>query len=269
MALDTTAERVYTITSTIITDANKIAQLSQADRDLADTDIRATLATFEVQMGPSHTDEDGVIRVTATALDVGGGVFDTRDMNFKHNIRVKAVADTPSLILVNPPGPFPTEDGANIPLNITVMRSADDDGSETLSVRITVPKDGDSLIGTIAGGTPPDVTLAEEGNGVYLVTATGSTALIREMALNSFFNGGVEFVPRPNFSGSINGTEGLGVEEISTEAATGNQVASATATISGHIDINVLPAADLPTVLVKVNAVGLVDTSLVSQSALR
>jgi hypothetical protein len=81
--LDTTkTERVYTITSTIITDADDIAQLSQADRALADADIRATLATFEVQVGPSHTDQDGVISVTATGLDVGVGLFDTQDMTF-------------------------------------------------------------------------------------------------------------------------------------------------------------------------------------------
>jgi hypothetical protein len=72
--LDTTAARVYTTTSTIIRDADDIAQLSQVDRNLAEADIRATLDTFVAQMGPSHTDEDGVSLVMATTLDVGVGV---------------------------------------------------------------------------------------------------------------------------------------------------------------------------------------------------
>jgi hypothetical protein len=259
--LVTEAERVYTLTSTIITDAADIAQLSQADRELAEADIRATLDTFEVEMGPTHTDQNGVIGVRATTLDVNAGISNSNERGFKHIIRIRAVADTPGLIVANPVGPFPVEDGANIPLNITVVRSADDDGSETLSVRITVPNDGNGQIGTITGVIPADVTLTDKGSGVYLVTTAGSTPQARETAFNGFLNGGgVEFHPRPNFSGSYNGTEGLLIEAISTEAASGIEVMLASATFSDRIDINVLPAADPATVFVKANAVGWEDT---------
>jgi hypothetical protein len=136
--LVTAVERVYTITSTIITDAADISLLSQASRELAEADIRATLDTFEVEMGPTHTDHNGVIRVQATTLDVNAGDYDTMNFSFRHDIRIRT-------------GPF----RANIPLNITVARSADDYDSEMLSVRITVLRDGDGLqIGTITGATP-------------------------------------------------------------------------------------------------------------------
>jgi hypothetical protein len=74
----------------------------------------------------------------------------------EHQVGIRTVADTPSLtVVVDSVGPF----RANIPLNITVARSADDYDSEMLSVRITVPRDGDDLqIGTITGATPSDVT---------------------------------------------------------------------------------------------------------------
>jgi hypothetical protein len=229
------SQRVYFITSTIITGAADIALLSQADRELAEADIRATLDTFAVQMGPTYTDVNGIIRVQVETLDVHGGAYDTMNMNFRHTIRVRAVANMPSLIVVDPVGPF----GATIPLNITVMRSADDDNSETLSVRITVPRDNGARIGTITGVTPSDVTLRDEGSGKYMVTSTGSTPLIRETALNSFLSGGgVEFDPRNGLSGSFIGTEGLFVEAISKEkAGFGSDVLVRSRTASDYIDI--------------------------------
>jgi hypothetical protein len=229
------SQRVYFITSTIITGAADIALLSQADRELAEADIRATLDTFAVQMGPTYTDVNGIIRVQVETLDVHGGAYDTMNMNFRHTIRVRAVANMPSLIVVDPVGPF----GATIPLNITVTRSADDDNSETLSVRITVPRDNGARIGTITGVTPSDVTLRDEGSGKYMVTSTGSTPLIRETALNSFLSGGgVEFDPRNGLSGSFIGTEGLFVEAISKEkAGFGSDVLVRSRTASDYIDI--------------------------------
>jgi hypothetical protein len=89
--LVTAVERVYTITSTIITDAADISLLSQASRELAEADIRATLDTFEVEMGPTHTDHNGVIRVQATTLNVNAGDYDTMNFSFRHDIRMPSV----------------------------------------------------------------------------------------------------------------------------------------------------------------------------------
>jgi hypothetical protein len=54
-----------------------VPQLSQADRNLVEVDIRATLDTFKVQIGTAATDRDMVLwpRAMATSLDVGVGVY--------------------------------------------------------------------------------------------------------------------------------------------------------------------------------------------------
>jgi hypothetical protein len=73
-------------------------------------------------------------------------------------------------------------------------------GSETLSVRITVPEDDVGRVGTITNTTPPDINLTVLGKGIYLVTGTGLTSPECETALNGFLNGGdLEFDPRPCF----------------------------------------------------------------------
>ncbi|CAM9929252.1 unnamed protein product, partial [Phaeothamnion confervicola] len=260
--------RTYTITSTIIAGAADAALLSQADRNQAEADIRATLAAFTVTMGPTHTDLNGVVAVTATTLDVNGGLASTRDNAFNHTIRIQAVADTPSVSVVDPVvAAF--EDGANIALTINAGNSADADNSETLSVRITVPSDALGVVGTITGTPPAGVTITNQGGGVYLVTATGADNAAREAALDSFLNGGgIAFDPRANWSGVLTGSSGIKVEVISTEAATGAELAansfggsdgtSATETVVDYIDILVAPNADAPTV--KGNAVGPEDT---------
>lgn len=260
--------RAYTITSTLLSYSAADGSVSQTDRAQAEADIRATLAGFAVTMGPTHTDLNGVIAVTATTLDVNGGLANLQDNTFNHTVRIQAVADTPTISVVDPAVPA-IEDGANIALTIDAGNSADADNSETLSVRITVPSDGLGVIGTIVGTAPLGVTLTNQGGGVYLVTATGATNALREAALDSFLNGGgIAFDPRANWSGSLTGTNGLKVEAISTEAATGIELApasfggadgtSATETVVDYIDIVVAPMADPPTV--KGNAVGVEDT---------
>ena len=260
----------YTITSTIITSAGSAGALSQANRAQAEADIRATLSGFTVTMGPTHTDLNSAVVVTATTLDVSSGLANSQDNNFTHNIRIQAVADTPGVSVDDPVVSTP-EDGPDIPLIIHANRSDDDDGSETMSVRITVPSDGLGPVGTIVGTPPSGVTLTSLGGGVYLVEATGATAADREAALDSFLDGGgatLAFNPRNNWSGNLTGTSGIKIEVISTEAATGVELApgsfggadgtSKTETVVDHIDIFVTPVADMPTV--KGNGVGLEDT---------
>ncbi len=262
--------RTYTITSTIITGAPDVGALTQTDRAQAEADIRATLAGFNVTMGPTHSDTNGTVAVTVTTLDVNGGVANAQDNPFSHSIRVQAVADTPSVSVVDPVSAV-DEDGPNVLLTINAGNSADVDNSETLSVRITVPSDGLGPIGTIVGTTPSGVTLTHQGGGVYLVTATGANNAAREAALDGFLNGGgVAFNPRDNWSGVLTGTNGIRVDVISTEGATGSELApgsfggldgtSATETVTDYIDIRVIPVADAPTV--KGNGVGLEDARI-------
>ena len=258
--------RTYTITSSIITGVADPATLTDAQRDQAETDIRATLATFQVEMGPTHTDVDGVISVTATALDVKDGVSDTRDTSFAHEVRIQAVADTPT-IAASAPVPTTNEDGANIALNINPGRSPDNDNSEVLSVRITVPSDALGPYGTIAGTAPAGITITNQGGGVYLVEATGADPATREATLDAFLNGGgLSFDPRNNWAGQID----LTIEAISTELATGAQVApgsfggadgtSQSETVATTVNVTVNPTVDTP--VVKGNGVGLEDTRI-------
>jgi len=262
------ALRTYTITSTIITGAADVGALSQADRTQAQADIRATLAGFSVTMGPTHTDLNGIVAVTATTLDVNGGVANTQNNTFNHTVVIRAVADTPT-VSVTDPTVATAEDSANIVLTINPGNSADTDNSETLSVRITVPSDGLGPVGTLTGAPPTGVTLTYQGGGVYLVTASGASSAAREGLLDTYMNGGaLAFDPRTNWSGSLTGTNGIRIDVISTEGATGSELApgsfggsdntSATETVTDYIDILVSPKADAPTV--KGSGSGVEDT---------
>ena len=198
------------------------------------------------------------------------GVADLRDVEFVHDIRIQAVADTPS-IATNTTSAV-DEDTLNIPLRIYPDRSPDADGSETLSVEIIVPTDIDGPIGTIQG-TGTNVLVNETSPGIYLVTAdgVGDDPVDQENALDMFLNSGdLVFNPREHWSGKLNGTDGIQVNAISTERETvvGDQLApeiyggadntSLTETVTSFIDIEVLPQPDMA--VVKGNAIGPEDT---------
>ena len=173
---------------------------------------RDALKTFEVLIGPEHNDNDGSVDVTVTTLDVNNGVAHTSDTQFTHDILIKAVADPPSVEVVQTPNTV-LEDGDNIPLNIVVSPSDDKtDGSESLSVRITVPSDDFGLVGVITGTPTAGVTMTNS-NGVWTLTATGATAAEQADTLNAFLNGGgIELDPRENYAGNRTGTDGLFIE---------------------------------------------------------
>ncbi|MEM9356422.1 MAG: type I secretion C-terminal target domain-containing protein [Pseudomonadota bacterium] len=268
LVTDGSGNQTYTITSTIITGAADLALLTDAQRDTAEADIRATLATFQVEMGPTHSDLEGTIRVTATALDVKDGDTSTRDTTYNHEIRIQAVADTP-VISATAPSPSTSEDGSAIALNINPDRSPDSDGSETLSVRITVPTDALGPVGTITGSPPSGITVTHDGNGTYLVETTDASlsAVAAETLLDGFLNsGGLSFDPRQDYAGELN----LKIESISTEDAVGDQLAdssfggvdgtSKTETVETTVSLKVNPVVDDPTV--KGNAKGLEDTDI-------
>jgi hypothetical protein len=259
--------RTYTITSTLLTSSSNVALLSLPTRLQAESDLRQTIATFEVTIGPQHTDNNGQLTVIVTTQDVNLGVVSSNTTSFRP-IRIQAVADPPTLSVSTPLSS--TNEETSVPMNVSAFRSVDDDGSETLSVRFTVPRDAIGPIGIIKGTPPSSVTLANQGGGVYLVTSTGSTPSIRENNLNSFLQGNVLFEPRNGFSGryTTNGT-GIKVEAISTEGASGSELApnsfggvdgsTKTETATAWIQLTVNPVADAPLVSVKGNAAGSED----------
>ena len=263
--------REYTITSSI-TDGIDLTTISQEDRETAMTDIRNALKTFEVEIGPEHNDANGNIQVTVTTADVNIGVSHEKTDSYTPMV-VGAIADLPTISVVNPAEVTVNEDGDSIPLRITVGHSLDRDDSETLSVRITIPKDGGTPIGTIGGATPANVNLQDEGGGSYLVTSVGATPEDRETLLNSFLstNGSVIFIPRASWAGSVLNSDGIRVDVISTEDATGSELAgdqyggadgtSKTETATAYIGLTVLPVADEASISVKGNSVGKEDVS--------
>jgi hypothetical protein len=261
--------REYSITSTI-TEGQDFATLSQADRETAMTDIRDAFKTFLVEIGPEHNADNGSIAVTVHTADVNIGVSHEKTDSYTPLI-VAAVADLPTVSVVNPAEVTVSEDGDSIPLRITVGHSLDRDDSEVISVRITVPTEGGTPIGTIGGATPANVNLADQGGGSYLVTATGATPEADEALLNSFLSegGNIIFIPRAGWAGSVVDTDGIRVDVISTETATGDELAgdeyggadgtSKTETATAYIGLTVLPVADEATITVKGNSVGLED----------
>lgn len=286
--------REFTIRSTLVPNGanstdDELLIIPQTTRETATNDILATLALFEFSIGPNHTDLDGELTVTAVNADVNTEVLPENEVPGAVDISettwnplvVQAISDTPSLAVVDPAGIITEEDGDFIPLSITATPSADLDNSEVLSVRITVPLqpifvpfEQDTPIGEIRynGDPPAGVSISNVGEGVWLIEADGDTPEEREALLNSVLNGGnLVFDPRDGWAGILVGDEGLQVDLISTERASGFQVApdelggddedSRRETVTAYIGFEVIPVADVPTVEVKGNAIGREDVS--------
>jgi hypothetical protein len=225
--------RTYVISSTILTAAEDTPSLPLENRQTAQDDILAVLRSFKVEMGPDHTDANGSIEYSVTTLDVNEGVSNEVDTSCTHKVIVRAVADPPGVSVENPTKVV-KEDGENIPLNITATRSPDGDGSESLSVRITVPEDGTGQpVGIITGTPPSGVNMVDKGGGVYIITAPEDSPEAEEMLLNSFIQGGIKFDPRDHWSGVLTGEEGIKVEAISTEFENGEELAPNNSTDEG------------------------------------
>jgi hypothetical protein len=162
------------------------------------------------------------------------------------------------------------EDSASIPFRFNVTNSDDQDGSEFLSVRITVPKENGLIIGIVSGNPPTGVTMTKESQDKYLIEAEGSSWTDRQAKLNAFGESGdLAFTPRVNWAGSAQ----LQVDVISTETAVDAEIASGafggpdydskTETTTAYIDVIVKPVADAPIVThVKGNAMGFEDSPI-------
>lgn len=276
--------REYTIRSTLIPNGanstdEELLSLSQEDRVTVTEDILATLAMFQISVGPEQTDLNGELEVTATIADVNTLIPPSGAVNINERtwrpLRVQAIADAPFVSVVDPAGVIVEEDGVVIPLNITVGASVDNgelDNSEVLSVRITVPIQ--PIIFPVPDETPIGeilyignldleaigVTISEDGEGVWLIEADGDTPEEREDLLNLILTSGdLVFDPRDGWAGILTGAEGLQVDVITTEQATGNEVFLKNANTTAFIGLEVIPVADEPTVEVKGNAIGKED----------
>jgi large repetitive protein len=236
-----------------------------------EADIRATLDTLRTNPTTAQSDIDVPLTVTVAVLD---GVS-TASNTGTHWVRIRAEADLPTVSTGL--AASAAEDGANIVLSINPGRSVDADSSETLSVRVTIPQDGGSPIGTLNTGTFGTVTVTNQGGGVYIISSSAASPAAQEADLDAFLSGvgpdRLEFNPRANWAGQYDGLagrpQGLRVDAISTEAATGTQVGpEATGAVDGKlaiatsfIDITVTPTADPPAVNI-VDAVGPEDTPI-------
>ena len=195
-------------------------ELTRAELNTIEADLRATLDDLQLSLGPEHTDEDGAIVFRSTVadvnFDVNDGAGDVSILTCEETsvFRVLAVADTPVLNIVDPSPPSVLLDGDNIPLCINVIASPDnatDDNSETLSVRITVPLDNstNAPIGQIVyNGTLPDgVTITSVSDGVWLIEADGATPAERQDLLNSVLcdspSSLLQLDPSDGFAGSV------------------------------------------------------------------
>jgi len=87
--------RVYTIFSDLVADEASFASVNQSDRETASVDILNTLASFSIEIGPEHNDQNGDIKVAVTTLDVKNGKWDSMVSTF-NPLLIKAVADVPS-----------------------------------------------------------------------------------------------------------------------------------------------------------------------------
>ena len=259
------ANRMYKITSTLLDGQDLVATTSSA-RVQAQDDILDVLASFEVEMGPTHSDENGVIDVTMTNVDVNLGVFDERTTSFTHDIIIMAVADTPTIFTRD--SDAIDEDGGNIPLFINATHSFDQDDSEELSITIDVPSDNGSPIGSIVGTPPQGVSLTAVDTSTYLIEASGSDWKSREDLLNSFVStGDMFFRPRPNWAGrkdlivNLTSTE-MHETEIAGGEFGGVDGTSKTETVTSTITVTVNPSADVPELEVKGAAYGYEDQNI-------
>lgn len=194
-------------------------------------------------------------------MDVNLGDIDTKETVYSPAILVKAIADAPGIEVTQNTKVTTEDDGDVIPLQIKAIPSADTDGSETLSVQLTVPHDNYAPVGNItrlAGDDDfPAIALSDLGEGVYMVTSESDS-----VDLNNFLDHGLAFKPRENFAGAFQGQNGIRVDVISTENAEGVQVEAKTASVTDYIDIQVLAVLDQTIVSVKGNAYGDEDTMI-------
>jgi hypothetical protein len=250
-----------------------LATLTQMQRLAEEALIRDALALFSVNT-EAHSDDNPVISVTVTTVDVNLGLANLLDTTLPFTIGIDANADTPNVTVVNS-APVNEDVVGGVPILINAFRSADTDGSETLSVRVYVPSDGNGPFGVIGRGTGASSSIRVTPNAAgdqFLIEATTGDAGMRFNDLNTFLTSsdttGIKFFPREDFAGIVT----LQVEAISTERANGadlapnsfgltNAFAKNESTFAATtLNITIQPIPDTP--LIRGNAIGFEDTPI-------
>jgi hypothetical protein len=113
---------------------------------------------------------------------------DTDDANavssFQHEVLVLARADPPAIRANN----IALLESVNATLELFVNHSINFDGSKTVSLQFTVQKEGISPIGKLSASSTTSVLFSEEGDGVYILTASGVDAQSNPQSVcNSFW----------------------------------------------------------------------------------
>jgi hypothetical protein len=233
---------------TVVVDGDGYDAIFTAD---GEAKIRAALDTLTLT-APLHSDVDFGLEITVTTSA-------SIKHSYAHPVLVQAVADPPSVSATE--SMMLVEDNSPMLLQIFADRSADDDNSETLSIRVTIPSDTNGSIGDLsATSVPSNVAFNVLDNGVYIVQAAGATPQSREAALDAFLSSNVRFQPRAQWAGVYLGDDGIKVEAISTEDATGGDLARPNNDFDGtvgdfdtkteiavaYVDVSVAPFDDIP-----------------------
>ena len=171
---------------------------------------------------PPQSDSDFNMNVTLTTP----GSYTNNVSTFSHPVKVLAVADKPQVMV--PAAPLEVLETGKVALrNVTLVRSGDQDGSESLLVRFTL----NPSQGILEGASSDAITFtADTTTGQYILTTanTGSgivDPLFQQAVLNGYFaNGLIKFVPTYGFGGQATVT----VEVVSVENANGADLAPPT-----------------------------------------
>jgi hypothetical protein len=246
----------FSITSSVIEDAKAagtLGLLEAADLQMSEDDIRQILQAFVAVPAVQHSDVNAMVEFNATTIDVNPDL-DEADENTctrLHIVVIRADVDPVALNVTQPPEGTYLEDGAPIPLIISVESSADNlDNSEYLEIEITVPYDSAyfGLIGTVTyTGVDSRITLSDEGNGVWKLTLPNTmTAQEQETLLNAELASNLFFVPGENWAGNLPATEaGIKVELFSIEEAFGDEVENKEISAFQYIGIDIFPVVSI------------------------
>ncbi|KAG7357174.1 hypothetical protein IV203_001862 [Nitzschia inconspicua] len=199
----------------------------------SDATIRTTLDTLTI-LGPPQSDEDFNMIILVTT----DPALENNQKEFIHPVKVQARADAPMVTANNITVVENLEGGVNrVPLYINVNYGADRDNSEVVSLVITIPADAEGVYGSLTATSVPGVAFTDLGGGIYTVNVTAATPSERETLLNNFLGmGSIKFTPRENFAGELIGQDGIKVEAISTEGATGYDDGLAPKGTEGDLD---------------------------------
>lgn len=175
-----------------------------------DRDVLKTLTLTP----PLQSDIDFNMTVTLTTP----GSYQNNISTFTHPIKVLAVADQPQVTV---DAEMEVLETATIPLYVAVVRSDDQDNSESLIIKFALNQSQ----GILEAINTEVVTFTHDTTtGVYTLIATGGDPASRQALLNAHFTSFyVTFRPTYGFGGQANVT----VEVISVELADGDDLAAA------------------------------------------